>query len=283
MADVTSLPGVELAGAECEVERVAANDWRVRARGVRIRARVDECGSWLTVGRADGLRAVVVRRAGWVDGRNAPCRVGLGPGDSMVLAAGDDVVERLLPCTAAEAADLAAATGGSLVLRVAPFADGLARAVAATGLPPEAFDEPLHPVGSPDAELWSRRPDPPVEARMRLEPVADAVPAARALLRRLLASWRMSELLEGDVELLATELLTNAVLHAATAMTVVIGYDGTAVRFEVHDSSPVLPRPEDPPLDSERGRGLWLISRLADAWDVEPTADGKRIWFEVTA
>jgi anti-sigma regulatory factor (Ser/Thr protein kinase)/microcompartment protein CcmK/EutM len=291
-------------GAGFDVVRWAPNEWHVHVGPpeVRIRLLLDECGSWLTMACADGQRPVVVRRAGWVDLRAQPGpvgsvaldRVGLGPGDSVVVVAGgcirsDPLLDRLVTRTSGAADEMAAVVVDDLegpavlVLRVPEFADGVARAMAATGLPAEAFAEPLHPVGSPEAEIWDRRPTPPCEARMRLEPVTAAVPSARSLLRRLLASWRMPELLDGDVELLATELLTNAVLHAGTPMTVVIGYDGESVRFEVHDELPGAPEPEQPTLEAERGRGLWLVQHLSDGWGVAPTARGKAVWFELHA
>lgn len=307
MADETGLlPGMEVVwrpgdGATFDVSRREANGWEIAVAppDVRVFLQVDDCGTWCTFALADGQRPVVVRRAGWVDLRGQPAeegrvafdRVGLGPGDSVVVTAGAPApsvaqLDALLEVTGepAEAiADAVPDAAAVLVLRVPEFDDGLARAVGATGLPASAFATPLHPVGSPAAELWDRRPTPPAEARMRLEPVAAAVPMARSLLRRLMASWRMAELLDGDLELLATELLTNAVLHARTAMRVVIAYDGAAVRFEVHDASPVLPVAGTPDDFDERGRGLWLIDELSSRWAVEPTPGGKRIWFEVAA
>lgn len=292
------------AGADLSVLRWDANEWHVHVGPpeVRIRLRHDACGSWATLACADGQRPVVVRRAGWVDLRGQPGpvgsvsfdRVGLGPGDSVVVLAGgtvrrDPLLDCLLATTAATAEEQSVAVVDGLdapavlVLRVPADGDGLERAVAATGLPPATFEIPLHPVGSPEAEVWNRRPAPPREARMHLEPVAAAVPAARSLLRRLLTSWRMPELLDGDVELLATELLTNGTLHAQTPMTVIIGYDGACVRFEVHDQMPILPTPEEPLPEAERGRGLWLVATLADRWGMEPSAAGKRIWFELAA
>jgi hypothetical protein len=31
----------------------------------------------------------------------------------------------------------------------------------------------------------------------------------------------------------------------------------------------------------EHGRGVLLIDELANAWGVEPRADGKTVWFEI--
>lgn len=269
-----------------------------------VNIELDVCGAWLTLATST-QRPVVVRRAGWVDLRGHPPapperrwdRVGLGPGDAIVATVGGQVedgamLRALLDCGSAEAAVLADAARraagpgtGILALRVPPFTpeESVARVAAATGLPPERFDQPLHPVGSPDAELWRARPAPPREARLRVDPTVEAVPRARELLRRLMASWRMPEVLDGPLELLATELVTNAVIHARTLMDVVITYDGTAVRFEVEDRERSLPTLVEPDPEAEGGRGLWLVDQLATRWAVEPAAGGKRVWFAVAA
>lgn len=312
------LPGLEVAvrsgaaldgTAAAEVERLDDNLWELcfaHAEGAatfRARVELDVCGAWVTLA-SDDRRPMVVRRAGWVDLRGQPRgsadpwdRVGLGPGDSLVAVgdapmADEALMEVLLALSASPADEVATAVvealerrAGIAVVRVPVLSpeESLRRVTEATGLGPEHFAEPLHPVGSPAAELWDSRPAPPREARMRLAPRHDAVPAARGLLRRLLASWRMEELLDGHIELLASELLTNGVLHAGTDLDVVISYDGGAVRFEVQDRSLTLPVPRVPGLEDEGGRGLWMVSQLADRWAVEARAGGKRVWFEVAA
>lgn len=85
------------------------------------------------------------------------------------------------------------------------------------------------------------------------------------------------------VELLTTELATNAVLHAHSAFDLALKVDPTVVRVEVGDASPVIPRPTVTPLDSVRGRGLFLVETMSSRWGVDGEVDGKRVWFEVTA
>jgi hypothetical protein len=285
------------------VERPAANLWRVRTVGAMHRTtadiELDTCGTWVTLTH-DGARPVVVRRAGWVDLRGHPTadgptldRVGLGPGDGIALAMGPAGVEDitmavLLDGIAADAATLAdqlrAHDVTAIALRVPP-ADVLT-AVAlseATGLPASRFAEPLHPVGSPAEELWTARPAPPREARLRVAPERRAVPATRSLLRRLMASWRMPELLDGYLELLATEIVTNAVIHAATELDVTVVYTGEAVRLDVFDRNDTLPAPKDAALDAEGGRGLWMMRELSLAHGIEAVPGGKRVWFTVAA
>jgi anti-sigma regulatory factor (Ser/Thr protein kinase) len=93
----------------------------------------------------------------------------------------------------------------------------------------------------------------------------------------------MSELVGGDIELLASELVTNVIRHAASPFTVIVRYDGNLVRVEVGDGSRALPEARSPGVDDETGRGLLLLEALAAGWGVTPTLAGKRVWFEVSA
>jgi anti-sigma regulatory factor (Ser/Thr protein kinase) len=108
--------------------------------------------------------------------------------------------------------------------------------------------------------------------------------AARRFLASLLMSWRMPELLEGDAALLLSELATNAVMHAQSAFTVVVRYDGSTLRVEVGDESHAQPRLRRPRAhDGAGGRGLMLVDTLSVAWGVVATPSGKRVWFELPA
>ena len=83
------------------------------------------------------------------------------------------------------------------------------------------------------------------------------------------------------VTLLVSEMVTNAVLHAGTELTLRIGHEGQSVRVEVSDGSCAMPNVRPVTDDSSTGRGLWLIEELADAWGQQTRADGKTVWFEV--
>ena len=82
-----------------------------------------------------------------------------------------------------------------------------------------------------------------------------------------------------DARLVVTELATNAVVHAQSGFEVVVGLRGRHLEISVDDASSELPAPalEVGP-DRTGGRGLPIISRLAEQWGVEPTPAGKRIW-----
>lgn len=84
------------------------------------------------------------------------------------------------------------------------------------------------------------------------------------------------------MELLTSELVTNAVIHAGGAPEVVVHLGDGVVRVEVYDdeaSPPMLRRPDT---TAASGRGIAIVDELAETWGVEPIRDdGKRVWFEV--
>ena len=53
------------------------------------------------------------------------------------------------------------------------------------------------------------------------------------------------------------------------------------MRVELEDPSTAVPVVRHPDPADEHGRGVLLIDELADAWGVEPRADGKTVWFEI--
>jgi anti-sigma regulatory factor (Ser/Thr protein kinase) len=117
-----------------------------------------------------------------------------------------------------------------------------------------------------------------------------AVAEVRRLLREHLREWGASGL--GDTtELLATELVTNALQHtsegAVLTATLVPGHSGQRLRVEVYDCLARRPQvPEQGTAPEEQrtsGRGLLLVQALADAWGAEATGTGKVVWFEIDA
>lgn len=89
-----------------------------------------------------------------------------------------------------------------------------------------------------------------------------------------------SELLE-SVELLVSELVTNAVVHASSAPRLAVRRSRHGVRVEVHDDDPLLPSPLPPDETRLGGRGLYIVDQLADRWGTEPEGGGKVVWFEL--
>ena len=106
---------------------------------------------------------------------------------------------------------------------------------------------------------------------------------ARERIARELEGWGDTETRHA-VLLLLSELVTNAVVHARSTVTVhlTVRRDGP-VHVEVHDESPVRPRQRRQRVDRPGGRGLYLLESLATRWGVEGDGRGKRVWFEVQA
>lgn len=104
--------------------------------------------------------------------------------------------------------------------------------------------------------------------------------AARRLVEAALADSRYRELTEVAL-LLTSELATNAVLHARTALVVEVSLNDGRLRVEVWDHSDGRPQRQPPSLDSDRGRGLALVAALAAAWGTEQGSGSKSVWFEL--
>lgn len=84
------------------------------------------------------------------------------------------------------------------------------------------------------------------------------------------------------LELLAGEVIANAVVHTGEGCQVTVSWDGTCVRLEAEDAEDcLLPQRAPTDWDGESGRGLQLVDALAQRWGSRPTADGKVVWFEI--
>jgi DNA-binding NarL/FixJ family response regulator len=106
-----------------------------------------------------------------------------------------------------------------------------------------------------------------------------AVGAARRWVRELLAPSATDEL--EVVELLVSELVTNAIVHASSAPRVEVELGRDHIRVAVHDADPTPPARRVPDLGRIGGRGLLLLDQLASRWGSEPSGGGKVVWFEV--
>lgn len=112
-----------------------------------------------------------------------------------------------------------------------------------------------------------------------LEPEDAAPGRARRLARRALARWDLEELTD-SVELLISEVVTNAVRYAERPVTLRL-LRTDVLRCEVGDDSPQLPRQRRARDTDEGGRGLFLVNRLARRWGATRLSGGKVVWFEL--
>jgi anti-sigma regulatory factor (Ser/Thr protein kinase) len=115
---------------------------------------------------------------------------------------------------------------------------------------------------------------------MQLPSTPASALSARGFITATLRGWGLDALIE-VVALLAGELVTNAVVHTHSAVSLVVGRADHAVRVEVHDASPGRLELGMAAGDDEGGRGLALVDALATRWGVDADGIGKSVWFEV--
>ncbi|MFH9570713.1 SpoIIE family protein phosphatase [Streptomyces sp. NPDC017230] len=122
--------------------------------------------------------------------------------------------------------------------------------------------------------------DPPtaVSRRFPEEPVSAA--SARRFVRAALDG--VTSELADTAELLVSELVTNAVLHAHTEVEVAVSHDDRRVRVRVDDRRPSRGLvPQHCPPYAGTGQGLALVQQLASRHGVEADDERKTVWFEL--
>lgn len=147
-------------------------------------------------------------------------------------------------------------------------------------------------------------------ASLDLPPYPSSAGQARRFLSATCTSWELPELRD-DLLLAVSEMVTNAVLHARTPLSVHAAVTARVVEVAVRDTDPspptiraeridlvgdldALPTTDDGEPRHPRmsvgaagsvtaGRGLHLLAAVTDTWGVTPSADGagKRVWFQV--
>jgi anti-sigma regulatory factor (Ser/Thr protein kinase) len=123
-------------------------------------------------------------------------------------------------------------------------------------------------------------------ATLELAPTVRAPRLARAFVADTLAAWAVDAEDGEAVELVVSELVTNALLHAPDSPTITLrlAMTGAAVRLMVSDRHPGEPNRTDLDRWSERGRGVGIVEALSNRWGTEPNgSDGKTVWCELSA
>ena len=119
----------------------------------------------------------------------------------------------------------------------------------------------------------------PQQVRLTLTAHPNTLAVVRRMVRSQLVEWECAALTH-TAAMCATELLSNVHKHARSAECVLTLRRITdGIRISVTDDEPAMPVVCEPDQFSERGRGLFLMSRTADEWGVVPTGSGKEVWF----
>jgi anti-sigma regulatory factor (Ser/Thr protein kinase) len=128
-------------------------------------------------------------------------------------------------------------------------------------------------VNAPEAISKRPRRRTPGATRVKLPPVPLSARRARDVVRAIVGSQD-----DGRVALVTSELVTNAVVHAHTAIELTVDVGPDQVMIEVHDEASSPPRGRDVLPHNTGGRGLALVATLADDWGVHPDPVGKTVW-----
>jgi PAS domain S-box-containing protein len=105
------------------------------------------------------------------------------------------------------------------------------------------------------------------------------VATSRRVVADHLRDWAVSEELVDEVVLMASELVTNAFVHGRGPIDLRLRRTGSEVILEVQDRAAYRPRRRRAEDDDEHGRGLMIVSVLADRWGSRATGTGKAVWF----
>ncbi|MFI6602723.1 SpoIIE family protein phosphatase [Nonomuraea sp. NPDC050536] len=259
---------------------------------------IEEVGQPLGV-RAKGLHADLVYKE---ESRTLP------PGAALLLYT-DGLVDRRPGRDGRMPTD--AETLGVLTEKLSKMADADVERIAdaATVAVPGEIDDDM-------AILVVRSADADLDVEERAFPAQPImVSEARRMAADAFANWNVPEERAELACLLVSEVVTNVVLHAASAsiprrelvvegpplpfeeswdmpgfedevvgekeFTLRLRRGEEAVWVEVFDQDLRLPRIRSAGENDEGGRGLYLVDQLARRWGSRPTREGKAVWFEI--
>jgi PAS domain S-box-containing protein len=165
--------------------------------------------------------------------------------------------------------------------------DALAQLVATTKVPigqlPVALVDRLLPEGPEDdvAILVCRASDNGSHQRTARHDVGQATGSltdARRFVSRTLEGWGVGGGSAFDILLCVSELVTNAINHGGRPIQVRLHLYGDRLQLEVRDGGAGMPAMRLSEPDEASGRGLLIVSRLAERWGIRPGAPGKTVW-----
>ena len=140
-------------------------------------------------------------------------------------------------------------------------------AVVVVRLPDHAADGAVH-AHSRSARRWVLPSEPASIGR------------ARHAVLRTGRAWNLSDV--GSAELVASELVANAVLHGWGPISLRLFDTGDGLRIEVEDANPAPPVTADGHPGRVGGYGMRIVERLAD-WGWRPLPKGKLVWARMRA
>ena len=111
---------------------------------------------------------------------------------------------------------------------------------------------------------------------------AAAAGVARAWLHTIADTTALPDGLVSDATLVLSELVTNAVIHAATDVHVSIElHDDTGIHLEVGDDGRRCRGWSAPNRSHIGGAGMRIVDQLVAPWGVRRVGDGKIVWADL--
>lgn len=129
-------------------------------------------------------------------------------------------------------------------------------------------------------ELLHSRLPPLDRTKLHLAAKLNSPRTSRLFVVRSLVEWRLLSL-SASASLVVSELVTNAVVHAASSVDVTLSRSDGRVQMMVRDHGTGHPeaRFEEPEAHVLGGRGLLLVQQATRGWGVLPArAAGKTVW-----
>nr|WP_246314741.1 SpoIIE family protein phosphatase [Kineococcus aurantiacus] len=201
--------------------------------------------------------------------------VDLDPGDLLVLYT-DGLVERRGLDLDEGVAAVRAALQARDVLNAGGWADSLLAGTRASGAEDDTALLVLH-VDAVSAARAVQAGDGVAETVLPADP--RSVRDARRVVQRCCGHQGVDDDTTETAVLLASELVTNAVVHGRSDARLRVVASPRSVHVEVGDDNdrvPVLQTHDD---DALSGRGIWLLETAATRWGVREEPIGKVVWF----
>jgi hypothetical protein len=205
--------------------------------------------------------------AAWPGARLAVC--GAGPGVRSLL---QDAQRRRRRTAGRSAPDGTGQRAPAPAQSTTPGGDAAAGGAGGAGI--ELFDR------VEDAVRKALLAPVPPRHTVRLPPDRKAPEQARITVDRSCAEWGVSRLSQ-LAQVIVSELVTNAVVHARTPMELTVRLVGKVLHLAVRDADPRLLVDAGGGVDADGhgyGRGLLIVDSMSDGWGCAPTGDGKVVW-----
>ena len=102
---------------------------------------------------------------------------------------------------------------------------------------------------------------------------------ARVVAGAVCRDWEVGDAATSSAQIVASELATNAVVHARTRSVLTVTRSAVELRVAVRDYNPDgTPLPSDARVREARGLGLVVVGGVSRCWGVTPHLDGKTVW-----